>query len=64
MTQIMSNLLVDKLTAMRPFLACGVDFSGPVYTSLRIRGRPPYKTYIAVFVCLATKEVHLDLVSN
>ncbi|XP_043062730.1 uncharacterized protein LOC122319470 [Drosophila yakuba] len=46
----------------RPFLVCGVDFCGPFYVSLKIRGRPPIKTYVAVFVCFSSKAVHLELV--
>ena len=32
--------------------------------SLRIRGRPPLKMYIRVFVCFASKAVHLELVCD
>ncbi|XP_049305956.1 uncharacterized protein LOC125776615 [Bactrocera dorsalis] len=63
-TQIMGNLPSERLRALRPFLICGVDFCGPIYTTLKIRGRPPVKTYIAVFVCFTSKAVHLELVSD
>ncbi|XP_054746940.1 uncharacterized protein LOC129252836 [Anastrepha obliqua] len=63
-TQIMGNLPADRLRALRPFLICGVDFCGPVYTTLKIRGRRPVKTYIAVFVCFTSKAVHLELVTD
>ncbi|XP_036317843.1 uncharacterized protein LOC118732844 [Rhagoletis pomonella] len=63
-TQIMGNLPADRLRALRPFLICGVDFCGPIYTTLKIRGRPPVKTYIAVFVCFTSKAVHLELVTD
>lgn len=62
--QIMGNLPFDRLYALRPFLICGVDFCGPINTTLKIRGRPPVKMYIAVFVCFTSKAVHLELVSD
>ncbi|XP_075167480.1 uncharacterized protein LOC142239573 [Haematobia irritans] len=64
MNQIMGNLPSDRVKAIRPFLVVGVDFCGPVNVSVRIRGRPPLKMYIAVFVCFTSKAVHLELVSN
>ncbi|XP_075170134.1 uncharacterized protein LOC142242443 [Haematobia irritans] len=62
--QMMSNLPEDRLNPSRVFARCAVDFCGPVNTYLRIRGKIPYKTYIAVFVCLATKAVHIEAVSD
>ncbi|XP_075150712.1 uncharacterized protein LOC142224812 [Haematobia irritans] len=62
--QVMSNLPVDRLNPSRVFAKCAVDFCGPVNTYLRIRGKIPYKTYIAVFVCLTTKAVHIEAVSD
>ncbi|XP_061394708.1 uncharacterized protein LOC133330267 [Musca vetustissima] len=62
--QIMGNLPVDRLRAQRPFLVTGVDFCGRFMTSYRIRGKSPYKTYIAVFVCFSSKATHLELVSD
>ncbi|XP_037954010.1 uncharacterized protein LOC119684129 [Teleopsis dalmanni] len=60
----MGNLPTDRVTATRPFLISGVDFCGPMYTTLKIRGRPPVKTYVAVFVCFTSKAVHFELVSD
>ena len=64
LTQIMGNLPADRLIASRPFLVCGVDFCGPVFTSLKIRGRPPYKSYVAIYVCFTSKAVHIELVGD
>jgi len=55
----MGNLPLDRLRALRPLNICGVDFCGPFNTTCRIRGKPPYKSY--VFVCFAPKAVHLQL---
>ncbi|KAL7724753.1 hypothetical protein ACLKA6_008630 [Drosophila palustris] len=59
--QLMGNLPVERLTPSRPFAYCGVDFCGPVNVYLRIRGKAPSKSYIAIFVCFATKAVHIEM---
>ncbi|XP_037952450.1 uncharacterized protein LOC119682944 [Teleopsis dalmanni] len=61
LNQMMGNLPIERLTPSRPFARTAVNFCGPILTYLRIRGRVPYKTYIAVFVCLSTKAAHLDV---
>ncbi|XP_055855988.1 uncharacterized protein LOC129919162 [Episyrphus balteatus] len=62
--QVMGDLPAARLTQSRPFLCCGVDFCGPIYTYYKIRGKVPYKTYVAVFVCFSSKAVHLEAVSD
>ena len=62
--QMMGNLPVERLNLSRPFARCAVDFCGSVNTYLRIGGKVPYKTYIVIFVCLATKAVHIEVVSD
>jgi len=57
----MGNFPVDRVRQARPFLICGVDFCGPFCVSLKLRGKPPIKTYVAVFVCFSSKAVHLEL---
>ncbi|XP_036339567.1 uncharacterized protein LOC118748926 [Rhagoletis pomonella] len=61
---MMGNLPVERLTPSRPFARCGIDFCGPISVYLRIRGKAPYKAYIAIFVCFATKAVHIEVVSD
>ncbi|XP_033229124.1 uncharacterized protein LOC117180739 [Belonocnema kinseyi] len=61
----MENLPSDRLEYSRPFLNVGVDYCGPFYIKeRRYRNIKKVKTYVAVFVCLATKAVHLQLVSD
>jgi Pao retrotransposon peptidase/Family of unknown function (DUF5641)/Integrase zinc binding domain len=63
--QIMGNLPLRRVTPSPSFTYSGVDFAGPV--QLRIskgRGTKSYKGYIAVFVCLVTKALHLEAVSD
>nr|XP_026498852.1 uncharacterized protein LOC113402757 [Vanessa tameamea] len=63
--QIMADLPRDRVTPSRPFTHTGVDFLGHVELKpSKGRGMKTYKGYVAVFVCLATKTVHLELVSD
>ena len=48
----------------RPFLNVGVDFLGPITIHHKIRGKKTDKSYVCVFVCFATKAVHLEAVSD
>ncbi|XP_051167314.1 uncharacterized protein LOC127285375 [Leptopilina boulardi] len=62
---IMGNLPTNRVSFSRPFLHIGVDFCGPFYTKeFRLRNRTKVKTYVSVFVCFATKAVHLELVND
>ena len=46
----------------RPFIHCGVDFAGPLYYKEgERRNAKRRKCYIAIFVCLASKAVHIEL---
>ncbi|XP_062538270.1 uncharacterized protein LOC134206557 [Armigeres subalbatus] len=61
--QFMGDLPAARVTVSRPFSDAGVDYFGPVY--LRpIPRRATVKAYVAVFVCLCMKAVHLELVSD
>ncbi|XP_063636142.1 uncharacterized protein LOC134806751 [Cydia splendana] len=63
--QIMADLPRPRVTPSRPFLHTGIDFTGFVdIKANKGRGIKTLKAYIAVFVCLATKAVHLELVSE
>ena len=49
----------------KPFTSSGVDYSGPFCVKQGgKRSRTTVKCYVALFVCLATKAVHLELVSE
>ncbi|XP_051166617.1 uncharacterized protein LOC127284933 [Leptopilina boulardi] len=63
--QFMSNLPQDRVSGSRPFLNVGVDYCGPLYIKeKRFRNRNKIKVYISLFVCMATKAVHLEVVSD
>uniref|UniRef100_A0A1B0CP41 Integrase catalytic domain-containing protein n=1 Tax=Lutzomyia longipalpis TaxID=7200 RepID=A0A1B0CP41_LUTLO len=62
--QVMGQLPEHRVQHERPFSAVGVDFAGPVFLKTGTRKGTTTKAYIAVFVCMSTKMVHLELVSS
>lgn len=71
--QLMGDLPADRVRQARPFYKTGVDYAGPY--EVRVRpGRPSTrgqqaaathtKGYVAVFVCMVTRAVHLEAVSS
>ena len=65
MEQMMASLPPDRVTFSKPFWHSGVDFAGPFTLKGEVgRGSRRYKAYVAVFICLATKAVHFEVVSS
>jgi hypothetical protein len=64
-TQIMGDLPTARVNPARAFVKCGVDYAGP-FTLRAIPGRSKvtFKGYLALFVCLTTRAVHLEIVSS
>lgn len=63
--QLMGDLPRQRVTPCRPFTHTGVDFSGHVDVKHnKGRGVKTTKGYIAIFICMATKAVHIELVSD
>ncbi|XP_070527375.1 uncharacterized protein [Cardiocondyla obscurior] len=65
-TQLMGNLPAERVTPPpRAFSWCGLDYAGPVRVRASAgRGNSIKKAYIAVFICLSTRAVHLELVGD
>lgn len=63
--QLMGNLPTSRVNSSRPFIHCGVDFAGPFNLKNPV-GRVPktYKGYMSIFICMATKAIHLEAVSS
>jgi hypothetical protein len=64
-SQLMGNLPSLRVKPVRPFLNCGVDYAGPFL--IRQGGRRSkmnVKAYAALFICLVTKAIHIELVSD
>ena len=61
----MGQLPVERVTPGSVFDKVGVDYAGPVYTKIGPVRKPTIvKTYVAVFVSLSVKAVHLEAVSD
>ncbi|XP_041786290.1 uncharacterized protein LOC121601544 [Anopheles merus] len=61
--QAVADLPESRVTLTRPFAVSGVDYCGPFLLKSTIRNRSPTKAYIAIFVCFATRAVHIELLS-
>lgn len=61
----MGDLPRARVTPSRPFQFTGVDYAGPVILrTTKGRGHRARKAFIAVFVCLNTCAVHLEVASD
>ncbi|XP_057335449.1 uncharacterized protein LOC130674197 [Microplitis mediator] len=62
---LMGNLPKPRVNPSRPFSQVGVDYCGPfILKEKKFRNRAQIKSYVAVFVCLAVKAVHLELITD
>lgn len=61
----MGELPSSRVCPSRPFSQVGIDYAGPliIKTSSR-RNAPPSKCYIAIFICMATKAIHIEVISS
>ncbi|KAL0839852.1 hypothetical protein ABMA28_016477 [Loxostege sticticalis] len=63
--QLMGQLPTARVTPIRPFYQSGVDYAGPIQIrTSKGRGHRAYKGYICLFVCMATRAVHLEAVTD
>ncbi|KAL0850306.1 hypothetical protein ABMA28_012142 [Loxostege sticticalis] len=62
---LMGELPSCRVTPSKPFSNSGVDFAGPINIRCsKGRGQRSYKGYICLFVCMATRAVHIEAVSD
>ncbi|XP_075157748.1 uncharacterized protein LOC142231014 [Haematobia irritans] len=60
-SQIMAPLPPLRCTLSPPFHITGIDFAGPFeLKSSTLRRSPIIKGYVSIFVCFATKAIHLE----
>ncbi|XP_022827101.1 uncharacterized protein LOC111356845 [Spodoptera litura] len=63
--QLMGDLPASRLNPSRPFYHTGIDYTGHVLVKVnKGRGIKTDKGYVAVFICMVTKAIHLELVSD
>ncbi|XP_061705654.1 uncharacterized protein LOC133516653 [Cydia pomonella] len=63
--QLMGTLPAVRVTPARAFLNSGVDYAGPIMLrTSKGRGHKAFKGYISLFVCMVTKAVHIEVVSD
>lgn len=63
--QMMGSLPSIRCSPARPFLHSGVDYAGPInIRTTKGRGHKSYKGYICLFVCMSTRALHLEVVSD
>ncbi|XP_031333915.1 uncharacterized protein LOC116163923 [Photinus pyralis] len=64
-TPLMGDLPKFRVNKIKCFTKSGVDFGGPYLVTMgKHRGSKSIKAYICLFVCLATKALHLELVTE
>lgn len=66
MQQFMADLPAGRVNiANKPFTDVAIDYAGPFLIKLsNVRGCKMQKAYIAIFVCMATKAIHLEAVTD
>jgi len=63
--QQMGNLPTVRIQPESAFTSAAVNYAGPIcILPLKGRGRPAVKRYVAVFICLVTKAIHLGAVED
>lgn len=62
--QLMADLPPERVRPCFPFQKVGVDYCGPFYVVYPQRRARPVKCFVAVYVCLVTKAVHLELAAD
>ena len=61
---LMGDLPAARVMPGRPFTTCGIDYAGPLLTKERVRSKTTLKSYICIFVCFATKAIHLEVATD
>ncbi|XP_062713737.1 uncharacterized protein LOC115269020 [Aedes albopictus] len=63
-SQLMGNLPAARVVPSPPFAVTGVDYAGPFTIKQGARRPALIKAYVSVYVCMTTKAVHLEAVSD
>lgn len=61
---MIGNLPKVRVVAKYPFEVTVVDYCGPFFIKeKRLRNRNKIKVYVAIFICISTKVIHIELIS-
>lgn len=61
----MADLPIDRVNQNRAFLYTGIDYAGPIKMVERYKGTSSLrKCWIAIFVCMVTRAIHIELVTD
>ena len=64
-TQLMGQLSPSRVSPAHVFATTGMDYAGPFLLKRGYNRRPQIvKAYLAIFICMVTKAVHLEVVSD
>ena len=65
-SQLMGQLPECRVSRqVKPFVQVGTDLAGPfILKTNRNRGAKTYKAYLVIFICMATKALSLEIVSD
>lgn len=62
---LMGDLPAERVAPNRPFKTCGIDYAGPILIKDgKLRNKRLVKAYMCIFVCFATKAIHIELASD
>lgn len=63
---IMASLPSNRVSGVKAFAVVGCDYAGPlnVIVGKRKRGVRSEKMYLCIFVCFATKAIHIEIASD
>lgn len=63
--QLMGHPPPERVNIGPAFSNSGVDFAGPFFVrNKNQRKGAPHRVYVAVFVCMATKAIHIEMVTD
>jgi len=61
----MADLPISRIQKIHPFTRVGIDYARPLpMRECRLRKARQYQIYVVVFMCITTKAVRLEIVSE